>query len=263
MRPLYILAIALLLLSACGQSKPQDQNKQTQKPLAKPSPGKAERITHAGKTFDVFTADHPREQIQLYWKDDKGEKFISLDDVKEYVEKKGKKLAFATNAGIYLEDNSPQGLYVENGKELRPLDTKKKVSNANFYMQPNGVFLLTKDKGFVVATDEYKNYKAQTIYATQSGPMLVIKGKVNPTLKKGSPNNGYIRSGVGINKEGKVIFAISNTGSNFYDFATLFRDILHCDNALYLDGAICRSYIPTLQRHQTGGNFGAMIGITY
>ena len=83
--------------------------------------------------------------MQLYWKNDKGEKLISLDNLKKHAEQKGKKLVFANNADIYLQDNSPQGLYVENGKQLRPLDTKEKKSNANFYMQPNGVFLPTKN----------------------------------------------------------------------------------------------------------------------
>ncbi|HYD22899.1 MAG TPA: phosphodiester glycosidase family protein [Flavipsychrobacter sp.] len=222
----------------------------------------ARRIKHAGNTFDVYIATPQKDNIQTYWKNHRGEKLISLTNLKKNVEQKGKELVFATNAGIYLEDNSPQGLYVENGKELRPLDTKKKKSNANFYMQPNGVFLLTKTGAKVVVTEEYKTYKSQTVYATQSGPMLVINGKINSIFRKGSANNGYIRSGVGINDKGEVVFAISNGPSNFYDFATLFRDILRCDNALYLDGAICRSYIPSLKRLQLGGNFGAMIGVT-
>lgn len=220
-------------------------------------------VTHNDKQFDIYQVDYTGNNIQLCWKDDKGKKLISLTALKAYTEKKkNKRLAFATNAGIYLEDNSPQGLYVENGKELRPLDKKKKVSNANFYMQPNGVFLLTKNGAMVVPTDKYGVYKAQALYATQSGPMLVINGKVNATFRKGSPNNGYIRSGVGINNNGQVVFAISHGGCNFYDFATLFKDVLHCNNALYMDGAICRSYIPAIKRNQLGGNFGAMIAVT-
>lgn len=129
-------------------------------------------------------------------------------------------------------------------------------------MQPNGVFLLTKTEGKILTTDNYSSYKGQTLYATQSAPMLVINGKVNNTFKQGSPNNGYIRSGVGINAKGEIIFAISNAGCNFYDFATLFKDKLFCNNALYMDGAICRTYIPALGRLQLGGNFGAMIAIT-
>lgn len=219
-------------------------------------------VTHAGKTFDIYIADYKDNNIHLCWKDDKGKKLISLNNLRSHIENKGKKLLFATNAGIYLEDNSPQGLYVENRKQLRPLDKKKKVSNANFYMQPNGVFLLTANEAKIVVTDRYPAYSKQTLYATQSGPMLVINGKVNSTFRKGSSNNGYIRSGVGINAQGQVVFAISNSGCNFYDFASLFRNVLKCPNALYMDGAICRSYIPSLKRNQLGGNFGAMIAVT-
>src|ERR1043165_2944862 len=242
--------LSILLLWSCSSGDTSAQNKNKQKVIVstrvdasnvpvKLMPGSTQRITHAGKTFDAYTVDYPTENLQLYWKDDEGHKLISIDRLKEYAKKKGETLAFATNAGIYLEDNSPQGLYIEDGKELRPLDTKKHISNANFYMQPNGVFLLTKDKGIVVTTDNYINNKGQALYATQSGPMLVIDGKINATFKKGSANNGYIRSGVGINSEGQIVFAISNTPCNFYNIASLFKDILHCNNALYLDGAIC------------------------
>lgn len=246
-----LVVCCFLFISASAQKTTAPKQKNT-----------AYTVTHAQQTFDVYFVNYTGSNIQLCWKDDKGNKLISLNNLKKQIEKNGKKLLFATNAGIYLEDNSPQGLYVENGKELRPLDKKKKVSNANFYMQPNGVFLLTKNEGKIVVTYKYTDYKDQAIYATQSGPMLVINGKLNNTFKKGSPNNGYIRSGVGISDKGQIIFAISNAGCNFHDFATLFKDKLHCNNALYMDGAICRSYIPALNRHQLGGNFGAMIAVT-
>jgi uncharacterized protein YigE (DUF2233 family) len=261
-------AFVLIACLSCGQQQnnqgnadPPAQTSLSSSDTSLSQIGKASGIVHAGNTYDVFIVDYPEENVRLYWKDDAGRNLKSLDALKDYLENKGQKLVFATNAGIYLEDYSPQGLYVENGEELRPIDLKKKVSNANFYMQPNGVFLLTKTKAKIVVTEDYPDYKDQTLFATQSGPMLVIDRKVNNLFKKGS-RNVYIRSGVGINDRGQLVFAISNSAVSFYDIATLFRDSLNCDNALYMDGAICRTYLPALKRYQTGGDFGAMIGIT-
>lgn len=39
-----------------------------------------------------------------------------------------------------IKDGSPQGLYIENSKILSPLDTTN--AEGNFYLKPNGVFLL-------------------------------------------------------------------------------------------------------------------------
>ena len=54
---------------------------------------------------------------------------------------------------------------------------------------------------------------------------------------------------VGIDREGRVVFAISDMPINFHDFATLFRDRLDAPNALYLDGSISAMYAPGLNRY--------------
>lgn len=158
-----IVAYLLLALSLFSCAEPATEkslgsaSRQSAPPVdtTMPSVGKALRIEHSGASYDVFVVDYPQEQIALYWKDDSGRNLLSLDNLKAHVEKRGQKLVFATNAGIYLENYAPQGLYIENGRQLRPLDTKKKVSNANFYMQPNGIFCLTKNKGHVLTTENY------------------------------------------------------------------------------------------------------------
>jgi uncharacterized protein YigE (DUF2233 family) len=42
---------------------------------------------------------------------------------------------------------------------------------------------------------------------------------------------------------GKVVFAVSETPVNFHTFARLFRDVLGCRDALYLDGSISEFYV--------------------
>ena len=143
---------------------------------------------------------------------------------------------------------------------LRRLNKVQKAYG-NFYLQPNGVFLLTAKRAMVVPSNQYQSIKDKILFATQSGPMLVIDGQLHPAFTRGS-KNGNIRSGVGIDTGGRVVFAISNALSNYYDFATLFQKALHCNQALFLDGAISRMYLPALQRHEQGGAFGAMIATT-
>src|SRR5262245_16067430 len=61
--------------------------------------------------------------IKFYWKDDKGQIFKSIQNLKLFIEANKRELRFAMNGGMYRNDNSPQGLYIENSKMLVPLDT--------------------------------------------------------------------------------------------------------------------------------------------
>ncbi|SFB76653.1 Uncharacterized protein YigE, DUF2233 family [Flexibacter flexilis DSM 6793] len=236
------------------------QSAKTQKTKTAVANKKANHVSFNQHTFDTYTVDFSKQTIKMYWKNAQGEKLKNIETLKKYVEVKGKKLVFSTNAGMYMPDNSPQGLYIENKKELVPIDLAAK-GYGNFYMQPNGVFLITKKQAKVVPSTEFEKHKKGVLYATQSGPMLVTNGQINSHFTKSS-TNVFVRSGVGINKNGEVVFAISNEVVNFYDFASLFKEILKCDNALYLDGAISEMYLLDLKRPQTVQDFGAMIAIT-
>jgi uncharacterized protein YigE (DUF2233 family) len=44
--------------------------------------------------------------------------------------------------------------------------------------------------------------------------------------------------------------------------AVLFRDKLHCPDALFLDGTISSLYAPELKRSDSRGELGPMIGVT-
>jgi uncharacterized protein YigE (DUF2233 family) len=196
--------------------------------------------------------------IKFYWKDDNGKIFKSIQNLKSFVEIKNQELKFAMNGGMYMKDNSPQGLYIENSITQTPLDTLS--GTGNFYLKPNGVFYLTKDnKAFVCETGKFTN-DGQVNFATQSGPMLLIDGEIHPAFKKGSKNLN-IRNGVGILPDNKVVFAISKEEVNFNDFAEFFKG-KGCKNALYLDGLVSRTYLPEEKWEQLDGNFGVIIGVT-
>ena len=265
----YSRALVLLFVIAGVQSISGCRGEAT-KPVNKPvaeqsakvskstvSVGKAARLRHADQSFDTYKVNYPTEKIELFWKDDEGRKMKSIDTLKAQLEKKGRRLSFATNAGMYTEDHSPLGLYVEKGKVLKRMNRVEKAFG-NFYLQPNGVFLLTSKKAMVVTRGGYQGIREKVLFATQSGPMLVIDGKLHPAFTKGSKNLA-IRSGVGIDSSGETVFAISNEPCSFYDFATLFQQQLHCRQALFLDGTISRMYLPVLQRTEWGGDFGVMI----
>lgn len=195
--------------------------------------------------------------IKFYWKDDKGKIFRSIQNLKSFIEVKNQELKFAMNGGMYMKDNSPQGLYIENSETLTPLDTLS--GTGNFYLKPNGVFYLTKDnRAIVCETNKFTN-DGQVNFATQSGPMLLIDGEVHSAFKKGSKNLN-IRNGVGILPDNKVIFAVSKEEVNFYDFAEHFKS-MNCKYALYLDGFVSRTYLPDENWEQLDGNFGVIIGV--
>lgn len=235
---------------------PKTDKKQVAKTLAIANPY-SKKITENGSSYDIITIKYPMQKIGMMLNDDKKNKIRSIENGISKLSNGKQDILFLTNGGMYKADNSPQGLYVENAKELNPIDNNT-TGYGNFYLQPNGIFLLTKSNALVIPTNEYNKYKGQAIFATQSGPMLVNNGIINSNFTKGSVNKN-IRSGVGIDQNGNAIFVISNIEVNFYDFAELFLKTLNCKNALYLDGTISRMYLPSLQRNQKGGDFGVII----
>lgn len=205
-----------------------------------------------------YSIDPKTQNLQFYWKNDNGETLKSIQNLKNYLERKNLTLTFAMNGGMFNKDLSPQGLFIKDKEVLSALDTAD--GNGNFYLKPNGVFYISTDNvPFVCKTTNFEN-NGKVKYATQSGPMLIINGKIHPAFKDGSANLN-IRNGVGILPDSRVVFAMSKTEINFYDFAKYFQS-LGCKNALYLDGFVSRTYLPEKNWIQTDGNFGVIIGVS-
>jgi uncharacterized protein YigE (DUF2233 family) len=221
----------------------------------------AQRITYNNQSFDTYVVDISNTQVKFFFKDSEGNKFGSLENLKEFVASNSNELIFGTNAGMFTPSSEPLGLFVEQGQELFPLNLKD--GKDNFFLKPNGVFAITDKRAYVVESPAYPNLAKSVLIsgATQSGPMLVIGGRIHPKFNKNSANRN-IRSGVGIISPTKIVFAISNDLVNFYDFAMLFKEQFKCQDALFLDGAISKMYLPVLERNELDGNFAGMIGIT-
>ena len=208
--------------------------------------------------FVDYRIDLKKQQLKFYWKDNNNQPFRSIQNLKDWLDARGQKLLFAMNGGMYKTDNSPLGLFVDSTKVVTRLNTRS--ASGNFYLKPNGVFYITTDnKATICKTEDYRS-NTKIKYATQSGPMLVINGQIHSAFTKGSTNLN-IRNGVGVLSNGQLLFVMSKTGINFYDFADYFKKA-GCKNALYLDGFVSRTYLPAKNVIQTDGDFGVIIGET-
>lgn len=206
--------------------------------------------------FINYIIDPKKQDLRFFYKDGKNQAYRSIQQLKTSLEKKGEKLLFAMNGGMYMEGNIPLGLYIEAGKLIRPLNNRS--ATGNFYMKPNGVFYINSDgKAIITTTPSYK-YNSSIRFATQSGPMLLIDGKIHPDFNEKSANIN-IRNGVGILPNGNVVCVLSKSFVTFFEMATYFKT-LGCKNALYLDGSVSRMYLPSSNWIQTDGDFGVIIG---
>jgi uncharacterized protein YigE (DUF2233 family) len=211
------------------------------------------------KELKIISYSVDSEDITFFHKSPKGDIFGNFASLKRYLKSKGKNLLFATNGGMYLKDLTPQGLYIENGKIIKKVNTKKS-NYGNFYMSPNGVFYIKKDGKAYIKTTQKFYYTKDIKYATQSGPMLVIDGKNHHKFNPKS-NSIYIRNGVGLLPDGRLLFAISSIEINFYNFANFFKK-RGCKNALYLDGFVSRIYLPEHNITNQDFIFGIIIAQT-
>ncbi|MEL6695686.1 MAG: phosphodiester glycosidase family protein [Bacteroidota bacterium] len=216
--------------------------------------------------FQTCTVDPQKIDIQLF--NPKGKRFSgqnvhTFESLEALARKNEQELVFAMNAGMFERNRQAKGLLILNGQEFKPLDPSKD-GYGNFYMQPNGVFALdSSGKAYVVKTGDFLPLR-DTIgirYATQSGPMMVIGGQINPKFNDGSPNR-HIRNAVGVTPDNQVIFAISEERVTFFELSSYMIQ-LGCTDVLYLDGAISQAYFSPLGLGslQAGSRLGPIIAI--
>jgi uncharacterized protein YigE (DUF2233 family) len=127
-------------------------------------------------------------------------------------------------------------------------------------MKPNGTFYIAAGRAAVAETQASLKHRPQADLATQSGPMLVINGRLHPRFDRGGASL-KARNGVGVRADGKVIFAVSQEVS-FDASARLFRDGLNCSNALFLDGGSASSfYAPSFNSLGNILSLGPMLAV--
>lgn len=218
--------------------------------------GLAARAEGDGR-FTVVRVDLATQKLHLFWQDDKGRPLRRLDKLSAWLKTQGKTLAFGMNAGMYHADASPVGLLVIDGRELAPLNLSG--GEGNFFLKPNGVFLLTSQGARVVDAMDYPALREGVLFATQSGPLLLKDGQIHPALSANSASR-YIRNGVCVNGS-QALFVITERPVTLHEFASFFRDELHCREALYLDGAVSSLYAPRLGRNDHRSALGPLFGV--
>jgi uncharacterized protein YigE (DUF2233 family) len=198
--------------------------------------------------------------VRVVWKDGRDRQIETFPQATAFLTARGETPDTIMNGGTYEPGGTPSGLLVQDGRELHPVN--RRDGKGNFFLKPNGIFLVGDQGAAVIDTVEYPPAGVNVAHAVQSGPLLLRKGKVHPQFRAGSPNRLH-RNGIGVAKDGTVVLAMTDFRSpkypNLHEFATLFAT-LGCQDALFLDGDISQ------MRHGDGltkqsGPFGSFIAV--
>ncbi len=249
-----LVPVLLAMISACHGQNPAARNGQAAVTRA------CESIRFEGSPFTICHAERGRHRIRLVDRNADGVPMRDFPALESRLGSDWPRIAFAMNAGMFDRSGAPIGLYVEEGEETKPLNRRE--GPGNFHLLPNGVFWGDAKGWHVTETEDFVRDRPDFPgFATQSGPMLVIDGKLHPEFADNGVSQ-LVRNGVGVDKHGDAWFAISDAPVSFGRFARLFRDRLHCDNALFLDGAVSRLWDPPGGRRQVGVPIGPIVVVT-
>jgi uncharacterized protein YigE (DUF2233 family) len=158
---------------------------------------------------------------------------------------------------MFDAEGLPIGYCVENGQRGHTLNRNE--GWGNFHLQPNGVFYGTGTQWAVRTTRNFADkVSKRPQFGTQSGPMLVIDGKLHPRIDEDGPSR-KLRNGVGVDRQGRAHFVISDAPISFGQLARYFRDVLKTPNALFLDGSVSSLWDPRMGRVDGGPPLGPLI----
>lgn len=165
----------------------------------------------------VFRIDLNKNKLELVTAKNLGMNNASADQFAQH-----SNALISVNGGFFDRSFQPLGLRISNTKVHNPL---KQISWW-------GVFYVKNNKAYVSNAKHF--YQDDQIdFAVQSGPRLLIKGKI-PSLKQGIAD----RSALGITADGKVIILVStNAAMTTNELAHLLKaPPLRCIDAINLDG---------------------------
>ncbi|WP_260922394.1 phosphodiester glycosidase family protein [Novosphingobium sp. 9] len=250
----------LAVLAACSPSqseKPAPQASET------PPPAACESAQFEGTPLTHCTARTGLNRIVTVLGPAGGKPYRSLSELalaRSHAQggKAQPAVAFAMNAGMFDTQGLPIGYYVENGKRGHELNTNE--GWGNFHLKPNGVFYGAANGPWAIRTsDDFQAHvSSRPDFGTQSGPMLVIGGKLHPKLDSDGASL-KLRNAVGVDDKGNAHFVIADAPVSFGRLARYFRDVLHCRNALFLDGSVSSLWDPEHGRVDGGPALGPLI----
>jgi uncharacterized protein YigE (DUF2233 family) len=210
-----------------------------------------------GSRFTV--CDNEGGKLQLFAAARDQDPLRSFSDVERKVDVS--KVAFAMNAGMFDEHGRPIGLaIVRPGRSVHQINLRD--GPGNFHMKPNGVFQVdTSGRASVLESGPMPSdvtLSPELALATQSGPILVIHGKLHPKIEPDGESR-LTRNGVGVTAEGHALFVISEDPVSFGKLARFFRDGLHTPNALYFDGSVSSLWDPPDGRQDSHSRLGPIV----
>lgn len=210
-----------------------------------------------GSRFIVCTYDARRDELRLVSRGADGQYLRGFEHLAAHLGRDARRVRFAMNAGMYNDAGAPIGLFIVDGEEQHGISLSE--GPGNFHMMPNGVFWQNENGAVHINTSQdYAAEPRPARWATQSGPMLVIDGELHPRIQHDGPSRN-IRNGVGVRNERTAYFVISSGVVSFGRFARFFRDELHCDNALFLDGSVSSLWAPEMERQDGNQDLGPLV----
>lgn len=243
----FLCSALLLLLGACGSDEePADG--------AILAPSACESRDFDQSRFTVCSAAGAK--VEVHTSDSSGTPYRAFSALERALGERADQVDFAMNAGMFDEDGHAIGLLIENGETLHKINRRE--GGGNFHMLPNGVFVVRDGGATEVVTSEEFEPSDDIAFASQSGPMLVIDGKLHPRFEADGTSR-HIRNGVGIGPGGTALFVIFEEPVSFGKFARLFRDELKARNALYFDGSVSALWDPANGRRDIGAPLGPMV----
>jgi uncharacterized protein YigE (DUF2233 family) len=216
-----------------------------------------------GRLYQVVRVDLAHAEVRLFWKDEAGRPFGSLQALDRWLRGRGERLLAATNAGIFYRTREPAGLHIERGgPPLRPLNTSPDPppgeGRGNFFAQPNGVFYISRSgTAHVVETSAAARLLPTMREATQSGPLLLRRGTPHPLRG----DTTVSRNAVAVCRSDEVALVFAPRGASIRELALFVRDQLGCPDALYLDGSISGLRVPSA-RVRSDGEYVGILGVT-
>jgi len=261
-RQILRLSAALLSAAALSACQPFDTDKPDKTAQVWSCTTEQTPFSYSACRIDSQALTGDRYQLKLFWQDANKQTLLTFDKLIDSLPST-QSLSLAVNAGMYNDSYAPIGYTVIGGEEKRALNLKE--GGGNFHLLPNGVLWWDKSGKIQITEsqvldDLIKDDRAQPWYATQSGPMLVIDNEIHPKFNPDSQSLKF-RNGVGVCSDGSMQLVNSEEPVSFYQFAELFKEDLHCPNALFLDGGIASAlYAPSIDKHDKK-QMGVMIGV--
>jgi uncharacterized protein YigE (DUF2233 family) len=166
----------------------------------------------------VFRINLSEQQLDLVTADDLSRPHASVEDMALHSD-----ALIAINGGFFDPEYHPLGLRVGHHHRYT------KLKSTSWW----GVFYVIRKKPYLEKSSQYSPRERSVDFAIQSGPRLLINGKV-PKLKPGFAE----RTALGITRDNRVILLVTeHAPMTTTALASLMKSFpLYCEEALNLDG---------------------------